>query len=343
LKRQRKQRGSGPETEIQKKIREELERILLIFTLFPDVRQRYTQKHMGDYTSEGATLIYALRDIYSSKRGEKAPVRNELVARIIKLIINEDIMEQSQGFGNPVNEGIGYNIRVPIIIPQGGVSLLALTAPSVILHYGAKCLGAFCHALSRITDDEAFINLRTITTNININTIIAENAGNAAIFGTFNNIKTWFDNKERRDDDGNVVKVIVNADYVATMLITNMPIIRNISDSNMEKYKNGLIKSIQKLNLLFFISNFFYDTFYYIYPQIFEYNDDYINKLFEALYKCIPVTESSAEYVVSTDINLEDNTGVSSTNLPVAIPFGRKGGKNTRRCKSRKKQNQKRI
>jgi hypothetical protein len=317
---------------------------------------------MADYTSEGAKLIFALRDLYSSKPGIKASVRNELVARIIKLIINESQMEQSQGFGDPVGEGISYNIRSPIIIPQEGVSLLALTVPSVILHYGAKCVGAFCHALSQIKDEEASSNLNPITERIN--TILAENTANEERFEKFNNIKLWFDNKERRDDYGDVVKLI-NADHVATMLINNMPFTRIISESNKKKYKNNLIKSIQKLNFLFFISNFYYDALYYIFPERFEYNDNYINKLFKIIQNCIPVTESSAEYGFQSAKTLADNTGVSSSDLPVAtgvsssdLPVAtgvsssglpvttgveNSGGKNTRRRKSHKKQNQKRI
>ena len=85
-------RGGGPETPIQAGIREELERIFRILTLDTDVRKAYTKSSLLDTTSNGAKLIDALRDLYSSKSmkgSEKATKRNELVVRIIKLVLNE--------------------------------------------------------------------------------------------------------------------------------------------------------------------------------------------------------------------------------------------------------------
>jgi len=344
LKRQRKQRGSGPETEIQKKIREELERILLIFTLCPDIRERYTQNHMSDFTSEGARLIYALRDIYSSKwmKGSKKAIeRNELVARIIKLIINEDIYEQQQGFGNPVREGFGYNIRAPIIIPHGGVSTLALAAPSFFAHHVAKCVGAACHALRRISDEDAFTNLCDITTNINTE--------NTERIKTFNDIKIWFDDKRKFiiNDVYDDYENDVNSRTFARRISNDIIGLNNIVETRYENYINGLIHSIQNFNLLFFISNFFYDTLYYSISNTedkFKYNGEYIDNLFKSLnnqvsYFEIKYKKNQDSTNVSIANPVSNNTEIDELNQKLSAGGTRKKRKNNKLRQSQIRKN----
>jgi hypothetical protein len=344
LKKQRKQRGGGEETEIHKNIRVELERILEIFTLFPDVRNEYTQDSMFDHKTKGAKLIYALRDIYSSRwmRGsEKAIKRNELVVRIIKLIINEDRISQEQGFGKPENEGFGYNIRVPILIPENLISAMFFAIPARVIHHGSKCLGAVCHAVRTITDDEAFRNLRYITSNINID------AENAERIETFNNIKKWFDDKTND-------YIVRNYKLFTTMLTNRMDNNRNIPIENIPKYKEYLVDSIKKFNLLFFISNYFYDTLLYNSDYTndkYKYDDNYINMLFQTLnqfiHKLYPVTVTNLDENV-VKVNTDDshikeslnNTNDSINKVLIATENSR-GGKNTRRHKSQRKSHKK--
>jgi hypothetical protein len=336
-KKSQKKRGGGPETEIQKNIREELERILEIFTLCPDVRIRYTQNSIFDYTSDGAKLIGALRDLYSSKavKGSiKAEVRNELIVRIIKLIINEFKFEQEQGYGNPVQEGLGYKVRVPIkpINPEV-ISLLTLSLPSFLLNKVVQCVGAVCNTVRTISDNDAFENLRAITQNIaNTNTKITQK---------FDLIKEWFDRKEN---------IIAVADSIAETLINEMLNYNYISKNiNPNLYILGLKKSIKKLNLLFFISNFFYENLLYNHPNtVLEFNDVYINKLFDILMRHIPYINANAEYIPITAYSVSNDSTTNSTDstlVPVAVKVP--GGKNTHRRKSHrkthKKQNQKTI
>jgi hypothetical protein len=267
-------RGGGPETEIQANIREELERIFCIFTLDETVRKAYTKSSLLDTTSNGAKLIDALRDLYSSKSmkgSEKATKRNELVVRIIKLVLNEPSIFRQHEI-SPVNAGYQHKFRVPIIParinPLMYIEAYGLTLPSFILNTLGQCAGNVGNICRKITDDEAYENLRTVTSKIEF----SENG--QKLFDLYNNVKEYFDDDKR----------IVNSKEIARILFKKLfnSKLDTYFGSNGDGFKDDIHVKIQTNKLLYFISI----LYYYIvgeWQQELEYDDNYTRHILETI------------------------------------------------------------
>jgi len=234
-------RGGGEETKIQANIRNELERILCVFTLDVNIREDYTVSSFTDNTSDGAKLIIALRDLYSSKSmkgSDKAIKRNELIVRIIKLIIDEPKMfrENSPDLG-----GYQHKVRSPII-PPTTIPILepifgfTVTLPSMILNAFGQCVGNLCNLARTITDEEAFENLEKITRDIN--------SYNQEVFEYYKSVKGYFDDKQK-----------VPSLKIAKSLLNKL----NVSHLNHKLLEPYIDMLIQRHSLLYFISSLNYE------------------------------------------------------------------------------------
>ena len=238
-------RGGGEETQIQANIRIELELILCVFTLDKDIREDYTVSSFTDNTSNGAKLIIALRDLYSSKSmkgSDKAIKRNELIVRIIKLIIDEPKIFREN---SPNLSGYQHKVRSPII-PPTTIPLLdaifgfTVTLPSIILNAFGQCVGNLCNLARTITDEEAFENLKKITSYI---TIRENNKETIKRFEYYNNIKDYFDDKQ------NVPSLKIAKSLLETL---------KLSFLNDELLESFIARLIQSDSLLYFISSLNY-------------------------------------------------------------------------------------
>jgi hypothetical protein len=281
-------RGGGEETPIQKQIREELERILCIFTLDKSVRKDYTVSSFSDNTSNGAQLIVALRDLYSSKSikfSTKARNRNELIVRIIKLLIDEPKMLLEV---DPNSGGYQHKYRTPIILPpdipaSDVIFLPSITVPLYILNFLGQCAGNLCNVFRGITDEDAYTALHDITRTIGFT-----QAGQT-LFERYNVLKEFFDyntnvsNEEYNVIAGKLLKKIVP--YVRLERNNNrIPMnqhevnryLRHTSDWNTS-YIAYLIK---KNKLLYFISDLNYELARW--NIVIEYDYTYITKCLNA-------------------------------------------------------------
>jgi hypothetical protein len=264
-------RGGGPETEIQANIREELERIFCILTLDKTVRKAYTKSSILETTSNGAKLIDALRDLYSSKSmkgSEKATKRNELVVRIIKLVIDEPSIFRQHKI-SPVEAGYQHQMRFPVILPKERSLLFpiegyALMIPSLIFNTLGQCAGNVFNICRLISDDEAYENLRTVTSEIKF----SENG--QPLFDLYNDVKGYFDSKD-----------IVEFNPIARIIFKKL-FNSNIDANYSGKFEPSIAHLIQRTTLLYFISI----LYYYIvgqWQQKLEYDDNYTRHVLETI------------------------------------------------------------
>jgi hypothetical protein len=271
-------RGGGDETPIQKQIREELERILLIFTVDTDVREKYTVSGFTDTISLGAKLIAALRDLYSSKSmklSAKAMNRNELILRTIKLLINEPKMfrETSPNLG-----GYQHKYRIPVI-PPPNIPLLdiivgySITIPSGIANFVGQCVGNLCNISRTITDEDAYSKLKNITEKINYS------HDGVGYSNRYAELKTFFNDKNT-----------VPSRDIAVALIKELKLFGFV-ESKEEEEKNFMMQNdiyvlyidrlIKNNDLLYFISTLIYDLD--VLGQDVEYDDEYIRNCIGAI------------------------------------------------------------
>ena len=266
-------RGGGEETPIQANIREELERIFCIFTLDEKVRKAYTKTSLLDTTSDGAKLIDALRDLYSSKSmkgSQKATKRNELIVRIIKLVINEPSILRQHKIP-PVDAGYQHQMRFPVIQPTERSLLFpiegyTLYLPSLILNTLGQCAGNVGNICRKITDDEAYENLRKVTSEIKF----SENG--TKLFNLYNDVKGYFDTKDSVDFNPNPI-----ARKIFQKLFNS-----NIDANYSGKFQPGIAHLIQRTTLLYFISILYYDIVGE-WQQELEYDDNYTRHILETI------------------------------------------------------------
>lgn len=266
-------RGGGPETPIQAKIREELERIFCIFTLDETVRKAYTKSSLLDTTSDGAKLIDALRDLYSSKSmkgSQKATKRNELIVRIIKLVINEPSILRQHKI-SPVDAGYQHQMRFPVILPTERSLLFpiegyALMIPSLIFNTLGQCAGNVFNICRLISDDEAYENLRTVTSKIEFS------KNGQQLFDLYNDVKGYFDTKDSVDFNPNPIARIIFEKLFKSKI-----------DANYSgKFEPRIANLIKHTTLLYFISI----LYYYIvgeWQQELEYDDNYTKVILETI------------------------------------------------------------
>jgi hypothetical protein len=287
-------RGGGEETIIQKQIREELERILSIFTLDITVRKEYTVSSFFDNKSNGAKLIVALRDLYSSRSiwgSKKARTRNELIVRIIKLLIDEPNMFRQIPPNLP---GYQFKFRPPIILPPriplvDGIFAISITYLSFLLNEFRQCIGNLCNVARYITDTDAYAALTTITETIGFTQ--ADQTGQP-LFECYNELKDYFDkntnvsNEEYKKIAVELLETIVpyvrlrrNNDGVPINRHEHDKYLENISESRA----SNIVNLIKKKKLLYFISDLNYDL---ALSGIFiDYDDDYIRRCLDAIKK----------------------------------------------------------
>ena len=264
-------RGGGQETEIQADIREELERIFCILTLDETVRKAYTKSSLLDNTSDGAKLIDALRDLYSSKSmkgSEKATKRNELVVRIIKLVLDEPSIFRQHKI-SPVDAGYQHQMRFPVIQPTERSLLFpiegyTLYLPSLLLNKVGQSVGNAANIFRLISDDDAYKALRKVTENIKF----SENG--TKLFDLYNNVKEYFDSKD-----------IVDFNPIARIIFEKL-FNSNIDANYSGKFEPRIAHLIQHTTLLYFISI----LYYYIvgeWQQELEYDDNYTRHILETI------------------------------------------------------------
>ena len=290
-------RGGGEETPIQKQIREELERILCIFTLDITVRKEYTVSSFFDNTSNGAKLIVTLRDLYSSRSfwgSKKARTRNELIVRIIKLLIDEPKMFRQIPPNLP---GYQFKFRPPIILPPpiplvNVIFAISITYLSFLLNDFRQCIGNLCNAARGITDTDAYAALETITLTIKFTQSGQTGQTGQTLFECYNELKDYFDkntnvsNEEYKKIAVELLKTIVP--YVWLRYNNNdEPINRHEHDKYLENISesraSNIVNLIKKKKLLYFISDLNYDL---ALSGIFiDYDDDYIRRCLDAIKK----------------------------------------------------------
>jgi hypothetical protein len=342
-------RGGGEETTIQKQIREELERILCIFTLDTSVRKDYTVSSFFDTTSKGATLIIALRDLYSSRsiRGSnKARNRNELIVRIIKLLIDESKMFRQIPPDLP-----GYQFKFRLQIPPPDIPPLVkvifvgtISYLSFLLSGVRQCVGNLCNAFRLTTDEEAYNALSK-----NTNTIGFTQASQT-LFERYNELKDYFDNNTN----------VSNEEYkkiAAELLVTIIPYDVYEEDSfakDDKKYKDYvdytsestvliIANHIKTNKLLHFISDLNYTLA--LWGIFIDYDKTYITRCLDAFKKTKDSKGTKDVYTGndnSKDVYAGNNDTSKNVNAGVVDSgedIGSMGGANLRhRKKTIKKQ-----